>query len=153
MGMAKLIPVLLGLVGLSIGLGAGVFLRSAPPVGEGEVPEEAAAPETAPEFVKMNNQFIVPVLEDGRVSALVILSLTLEIRTGAREEVFEMEPKLRDGFLQVMFDHANAGGFKGVFTDGANLAVLRSALREMAQKQMGQAVRDVLISDIVRQDS
>lgn len=153
MGMAKLIPVLLGLVGLSMGLGAGVFLRSDPPVAEGEVPEESATPETAPEFVKMNNQFIVPVLEDGRVSALVILSLTLEIRTGAREEVFEMEPKLRDGFLQVMFDHANAGGFKGVFTDGANLAVLRSALREMAQKQMGQAVRDVLISDIVRQDS
>lgn len=153
MGMAKLAPILLGLVGLAMGLGAGVFLRPEAPVGEGEVLEEAVSPETTPEFVKMNNQFIVPVLEDGRVSALVILSLTLEIRTGAREEVFEMEPKLRDGFLQVMFDHANAGGFKGVFTDGANLALLRSALREMAQKQMGQAVRDVLISDIVRQDS
>jgi flagellar protein FliL len=153
MGMMKLLPIILGLVGLAAGLGAGLFLRPVAEGGEVAPVENLSSPETAPEFVKMNNQFIVPVLEEGRVAALVILSLTLEIRAGAREEIFEMEPKLRDGFLQVMFDHANAGGFKGVFTDGANLALLRSALREVAQKQMGEAVRDVLLSDIVRQDS
>jgi hypothetical protein len=153
MRMMKLLPFVLGLMGLAAGLGAGLFLRPEAVGGEVAPVKEVSSPENAPEFVKMNNQFIVPVLEEGRVVALVILSLTLEIRIGAREDIFEMEPKLRDGFLQVMFDHANAGGFKGVFTDGAKLALLRSALREVAQKQMGEAVRDVLISDIVRQDS
>jgi flagellar FliL protein len=55
--------------------------------------------------------------------------------------------------LQVMFDHANAGGFKGVFTDGANLILLRAALRETAQKLLGDMVVDVLIADLARQDS
>ena len=52
-----------------------------------------------------------------------------------------------------MFDHANAGGFRGTFTDGANLVVLRSALLEVAQSTLGDLVSDVLIVDIVRQDS
>jgi hypothetical protein len=81
------------------------------------------------------------------------MSLTLEVRPGATEAVYLREPKLRDALLQVMFDHANAGGFKGVFTDGANLILLRSALFETAQKTLGDIVLNVLISDISRQDS
>ena len=61
--------------------------------------------------------------------------------------------KLRDAFLQVMFDHANAGGFSGSFTDGSNLILLRAALLEMAVKTLGDVISDVLINDIVRQDS
>lgn len=106
-----------------------------------------------PDYVKLSNQFVVPVVENGRVAAMVILSLTLEVPTGTSEAVYAREPKLRDGFLQVLFDHANAGGFRGTFTDGANLVILRSALREVAQKIMAGAVSDVLIADIVRQDS
>lgn len=106
-----------------------------------------------PDYVKLPNQFVVPVVEDGRVAALVILSLSLEVEPGASEAVFAREPRLRDGFLQVLFDHANAGGFRGTFTDGANLVLLRGALREAAAKVLGGQVRDVLISDIVRQDS
>lgn len=104
------------------------------------------------DYVKLNNQFVVPVVQNGRVAALVILSLSLEVKAGATEKVYQVEPKLRDGFLQVMFDHANTGGFMGTFTDGSNMILLREALREVAQSILGPEVSDVLIVDIVRQD-
>jgi len=113
--------------------------------------EKGDAP--AHDYVKLNNQFVVPVVQNGRVAALVILSLSLEVATGSTEKVFQVEPKLRDGFLQVMFDHANTGGFMGTFTDGSNMILLREALREVAQRVLGPDVTDVLIVDIVRQDS
>ena len=164
----KLIPALLALVGLGIGGAAGFFLRPAPPeattvetetateAGAGahdSAPAHDVAEETPPEYVKMNNQFVIPVLEGGRVASMVIVSLSLEVATGSSEQVYSREPKLRDAFLQVLFDHANAGGFRGAFTDGSNLILLRQALLEKARSVIGEVVRDVLISDIARQDS
>ncbi|MCW1919182.1 flagellar basal body-associated FliL family protein [Rhodobacter sp. KR11] len=159
----KLIPVILGIIGLLIGAGAGFFLRPAPePAAEGEAAAaDAHAAETPaegeavvlPEFAKLQNQFVVPVMEGGKISAMVILSFSLEVETGASVEVYAVEPKLRDMFLQVLFDHANAGGFAGVYTDGANLVILREALLEAAKSVLGEKVKDVLITDLVRQDS
>jgi hypothetical protein len=103
--------------------------------------------------VKLNNQFIVPVVEQAEVQALVILSISLEVRPGTTEAVYTQEPKLRDAFLQVLFDHANAGGFNGAFTSSTNMDVLRQSLLETAQAVIGKSVRNVLIVDIVRQDS
>lgn len=180
--MKKLVPVVIALVGVLGGAGAGFVLRPAPEmsaggdtsapgeVAEGEAPADdqgaapadkrgeatpAAAAEDSgvPDYVKLSNQFVVPVVEEGRVAAMVILSLTLEVPVGGSEAIYAREPKLRDAFLQVLFDHANAGGFRGAFTDGANLVILRRALREVAQNIMAGGVSDVLIADIVRQDN
>ncbi len=148
----KLLPILLGLIGLGLGLGAGIFLRPAhetPAVVE-EVPLD---PALAPEYIKLASQFIIPVMAKGRVSAMVILSLCLEVTNGTTAEVYDVEPKLRDVMLQVMFDHANSGGFDGSYTDGANLLLLRKALLEAAKGVLKDKVTDVLIIDIVRQDS
>lgn len=164
--LRKLIPLLLALVGLGIGAGAGLFLRPEPEHvvaegdgaehGEGEAKKEDHAeeePEVPPEYVKLNNQFVVPVMDGGKVISMVILSLSLEIEPGKSQDIYAREPKLRDIFLQVLFDHANAGGFQGSFTDGSNLVLLRKTLFEAAQGVMGEVVKDILISDIARQDS
>lgn len=149
---AKILPLLLALLGLGAGIAGGLFLR---PAEEHSEAEAAATEEPVPstEFAKLNNQFVIPVVEGGRVVSLVIMSLSIEVTLGGTESVFLQEPKLRDAMLQIMFDHANAGGFNGVFTDGENLIVLRRALLEAAQKIMGAVVRDVLISELSRQDS
>lgn len=153
----KLFPLILALVGLGIGIGAGIFLRPAPdPAAEAAAAAAHSAeadPKSAPEYVKLNNQFVVPVLQDGRVESMVILSLSLEVKPNSSEEVYSKEPKLRDVFLQVLFDHANAGGFRGSFTDGANLILLRRALQEAGVSVLGEILTDVLIVDIARQDS
>ncbi len=148
--MKKLIlPVVLGLIGLAAGAGAGFFLR-ADASATAEV--ESEEPTVPPEYAKLNNQFVIPVMEDGVVVSLVVLSLSLEVTPGSTIMVFEHEPKLRDVFLQVLFNHANAGGFRGSFTDSANLVPLRMALFEAAVGVLPNVVTDVLIGDIVRQD-
>ena len=86
------------------------------------------------------------------MTALVVISLSLEMTSGGPELVFRREPKLRDSFLQVLFDHANSGGFEGNFTTGRKMDLLRGALRESAIKTLGNTVTNVLIADIVRQD-
>lgn len=105
-----------------------------------------------PDFVKLNNQFVVPVVASGKVEALVILTLSLETAPGTRDLIYDIEPKLRDAFLQVLFDHSNMGGFQGAFTRSNNLDILRGALLEVAQRQIGHGVHSVLIVDIARQD-
>lgn len=186
--MRKLLPLILGLLGLAAGGGAGYMLRPPPatPLAESAVskdhaktadahaaPQDGSAtptPEVADggqdaghgvaadhaspfEYVKLNNQFVVPVIAKDQVAALVILSLTLEVTTGSGEEVFAAEPKLRDSFLQVLFDYAIADGFKGAFTQSGRMERLRKALLEPARRILGAAVSDVLIVDIVRQDT
>lgn len=156
----KLIPVLLILMGLGIGVGAGLFLRPEPALQatedggtDAKTEDPDAEPEIPPEYVKLNNQFVVPIMSDGKVISMVILSLSLEVEPGTSQEIYAREPKVRDVFLQVLFDHANAGGFQGSFTDGANLVLLRKTLFEAISNIMGETVKDVLISDIARQDS
>ncbi|GAB4387257.1 flagellar basal body-associated FliL family protein [Albidovulum sp.] len=175
--MGKILPVLLAIIGFGAGAGAGYMLRPPP------APEPAADthPDTAdaegssaghgaetapdghggddaaaagePEYVKLNNQFVVPVVDDNHVESLIILSISLEVAPGSTEAVFQKEPKLRDAFLQVLFDHANAGGFRGAFTRASSMEALRNGLLEIARRTMGATVRDVLITDIVRQDA
>jgi hypothetical protein len=173
--LRKLFPLLLGLAGLGAGVGAGLYLRPdastehhSPGDASGESgatkheggqtaeagdPTDAEGDGTSPEYVKLNNQFVIPVVQEGRVAAMVVLSLSLEVEAGNTEAVYQREPKLRDVFLQVLFDHANVGGFSGSFTDGSNLVVLRTSLKEAAALVLGRTVRDVLITDIARQDS
>ncbi|MDP4031277.1 MAG: flagellar basal body-associated FliL family protein [Pseudorhodobacter sp.] len=150
--MRKILPVFLALIGLVAGIGAGLFLRPAPALDEQSVVAEPL-PTHQSEYVKLNNQFIIPVVEGGRVASMVIMALSLEVTPGSTEAIYAREPKLRGALLQVMFDHANAGGFRGSFTDGVNLMLLRKALLEAAQSVMGSVVSDVLIADIARQDS
>lgn len=170
--LRKILPVLLGLIGLAGGGAAGYFLRPAPAPPEdhamaegaddhgeaaadahGDAHDDGHGGDITSEFVKLNNQFIVPLVTEQRVSGLVILSLSLEVKVGETEAVYRAEPKLRDGFLQVLFDHANTGGFRGIFTDTATMDDLRRALTESAREILGPGVIGVLVSDIVRQDS
>ena len=95
---------------------------------------------------------MVPVVSGSRVDALIVVSLSVEVSAGRKDEVYAREPKLRDAFLQVFFDHSNTGGFKGIFTNSNNMNVLRRALLETAQDISGDLISDVLIMDIARQD-
>lgn len=156
--MAKLLPIILLVLGTAIGGGAGVFLKPEELACEGEDCGEHAETETEEEpegdtsFLAMKNQFVVPVIEEGLVKSLVVLSISLETGSESAELVFSKVPKLRDTFLQVLFDHAHVGGFDGAFTESGRLSILRVALLEAAQSVVGKRVSDILITDIVRQE-
>jgi len=162
--MGKILPILLLLIGVGAGVGAGIVLKPAPAVHSdvadcAPVEHAALAPvvddhgnEIGPEYVKMSNQFVIPVVSDGKMTALVVLSISLEVSAGGKEATFQMEPKLRDAFNQVLFDHANAGGFDGVFTNSHNMILLRDSLYEVAKKISGPVIKGILFGEIVRQD-
>lgn len=172
--MSKLLPVLLLLVGIAGGVGAGLVLApeplACPEAGGAEAgalpegcppPSDAVAEEEAgeeggeapAEFVRMNDQFVIPVLRDGEARALVVLSLTLEVEPGRTGAIFEIEPRLRDALLGVLFDHANAGGFDGAYTAAGPMVRLRRALLEAAVRIGGDDIRDILVLDLLRQDT
>jgi flagellar protein FliL len=118
--------------------------------GAGDSPAAASG---LSEYVRLNNQFVVPIVQGGSVRSLVVMSLTLEVDVGRNSAVFDREPRLRDAFLRVMFAHANAGGFDGSFTQASVMDPLREALAEAARGILGPMLRDVLIVDITRQDA
>ena len=162
--MAKFLPILIVLSGLLGGLGAGFALRPdpTPPADAtdmGSDTDPTATPTPAPkhdsarELVRLSEQFIIPVLDQGRVAAMMVISLTLDVTDGNAQRVTEEEPRLRNAFLQVMFDHANQGGFGGMFTSSSNMTALRTALREGAQVILGPIVHEVLITEMSRRDT
>jgi flagellar FliL protein len=156
-----LLPILMIIIGVGGGAAAGFFLKSASEVATENPPEcimpdagVAPVPDTGPvEYVKINNQFVIPVLRSGQVAALVVLSLSVEVTAGQKDVVYEREPKLRDVFNEVLFLHANVGGFDGVFTDTLKMNSLRRGLSEAAAGVLGPISRGILVTDIVRQDA
>jgi flagellar protein FliL len=114
---------------------------------------EESDPNSPYEYVRLNNQFVVPLIRHGSVRSLVVLTLTIEVESGENELVYDREPRLRDALLRVMFSHANVGGFDGSFTAVESMAPLREGLREAARQVLGAVAHDVLIMDIVRQDA
>jgi flagellar FliL protein len=104
-------------------------------------------------YVAMDKPFVVPVFSDGRVIAMVVVSLSVETDTEAAPTVEGVKPRLRDSFLKTMFRHANSGGFDGSFTAGPKMDDLKSALLEAARGILpGAPVDEVLITEIARQD-
>ncbi len=173
--LGKILPVLMLAVGAGAGIGAGLYLKPDPSEmtmeehdkkiehkDGGTKSDDAAkkmdagkdddATESTYEYVKLNNQFLVPVVVDELIESLVVMTLSVEVETGRGEVIYSREPKLRDAFLQVLFDHSNIGGFRGEFTNAKNLDALRQALTEVAQSIAGDSVNGILITDIARQD-
>lgn len=164
--MAKLLPVLLAVVGLAGGGAAGFFLRPDPAETSHDASVHADCPapvatvaavappagQGASAFVKFDNQFVVPVTSSDAIVSLVVLSLTLEVSEGAQDNIFARMPKLRDAFLGVLFDHSSAGGFSADFVNGRGLDTLRGLLKETAIGTAGSEIVDVLIVDLVKQD-
>lgn len=158
-----LVPVIALAAGIGVGAGAALFLKPADEPAEetqaepdSETQEEAfepAEPGQPAEFAQLGNQFVVPVVRGGVVRALVLVSVTLEVTEGGSATVHSMEPRLRDAFLQVLFDHANTGGFDDRFTQNDRMSLLRQGLREAAHRLLGPILRDVLIVDLVRQEA
>jgi flagellar basal body-associated protein FliL len=153
------VPIVALVMGVAAGVG-GAILMSPDETNEqvegawdGPVPPPEPTPGEPAEYADLGNQFVVPVLRDGEVRALVLVSITLEVSEGTTGQVFALEPRLRDAFLRVLFDHANAGGFDDRFTQSDRMSLLRQGLREAAHRLLGPMLRDVLIVDIVRQEA
>lgn len=97
------------------------------------------------------SQFFVPLMRNGDMGAVMILTLTIETGGADLPAMKQQEHRLRDALLRELLIHANTGGFDGNFTSEARLAPLRERLQKAAQASTDLTIRAVLIEDIARQ--
>lgn len=110
---------------------------------EGPVPAEG--------WFTFPSQFFVPLMRNGDMGAVMILTLTIETPGAELAAMEQQEHRLRDALLRELLIHANTGGFDGNFTSEARLAPLRQRLQKAAQTSTDLTVKAVLIEDIARQ--
>ena len=164
--LKKIMPVMALLVGLAGGATAALVLAPA----EDETAERdetggsedlSKAPEATgdrekpddTEIVKLPSQFVVPVILDNRVRAMVILSVALEVELGQGDTVRALEPKLRDEFLSELFNLAALDGFRDEMISRKTLELVKHALTARSVDVLGQEHVTVLITDMARQDT
>lgn len=97
-------------------------------------------------------QFFVPLMRNGDMGAVMILTLTIETSGAELPAMQAQEHRLRDALLRELLIHANTGGFDGNFTSEARLAPLRERLHKAADASTSLTVKAVLIEDIARQE-
>ncbi|MDP4990714.1 MAG: flagellar basal body-associated protein FliL [Marivita lacus] len=105
------------------------------------------------EIVKLPSQFVVPVIMDNRVRAMVILTVALEVEVGQGDRVRALEPKLRDEFLAELFSLAALDGFKDEMISRKTLELVKRALSVRSSEVLGLQNVNVLVTDMARQDA
>lgn len=104
------------------------------------------------EFLKFKRQFVVPVVGEDRIEALVLLNIGISLSGDVKEELFRYEPKFRDAFMRELLSMSNAGYFNNELTDPQTYEVLRETLLRAAKDIEKDGVKDILILDFARQD-
>lgn len=154
--MKKLFPVLIIIIGVAAGAGAGIFLKpvqTADPENEHVDHEPSAIDEGAERsFVKIGKQTIVPVVNDGETRALMLFELAVDVPATRADQVHEMEPRLRDAFLRELFQMSYTGAFLTNFTEERIIEELRRNLTNAARTYLGHNQAEVLILDVMRQE-
>ena len=160
-------PILALVLGLASGGTAAVFLSksddSAASEALGASPtdqtvakgtaEDAQQESGSLEIVKLPSQFVVPVIIDTRVRAMVILTVALEVEAGRGDLVRSLEPKLRDEFLSELFGLAALDGFNDEIITRQTLELVKRALSQRSKDVLGVQNVNVLITDMARQDT
>lgn len=150
--MKPLIIAIAGIVALGGGAVAGVLLGGASPNQDASLQKAPVAKPARFEYVKFNSQFVVPVQTDGKITALLVVNLQLEVGEGSTEQAFRSEPRIRDAFLKILFAMAAEGAFDRDMFAPATQTELRGRLLAAARAVMGNTVNAVLISDFLKQD-
>ena len=96
-------------------------------------------------------QFFVPLVRQGDMRDIMILTLTLQTDAASAPALSRKEHALRDALLRALMIHANTGGFDGNYTADRNLALLRESLLKAGQAVTDLPLTAVLIEDIARQ--
>lgn len=103
-------------------------------------------------YYKFSREFVVPLIENGRVSSLVILNINLEIDASASGQMFSMEPALRDNIMTTLISLANDGRTFQTLSNIESYESMRAMVLMNLRKLVPNGIRNVLILDMARQD-
>jgi hypothetical protein len=146
--MKRSLAVIGVVLGLAVGGGAGSYWYMAPA-------GDAAASLLRSEhhaFIDMERKFVVPLVRGNRVRSLVVVDLRLEVRSAAETRAQELKPKIRDLFLDTLYEMAVAGAFDGDLYSNNVQGEMRTRLLEDAMQVLQDDATAILISELLRQD-
>ena len=103
-------------------------------------------------YLKFKRQFVVPVMQNGKIDALVIMNLNLELNDDVPDNAYSLEPKLRDALTRELLTLSDDDMFGTNLTSADSYEVLRSTLLRAAKAVMPEGIEDILILDIARQE-
>lgn len=104
------------------------------------------------DFIKFKRQFVVPVLKDNAVDALILINLALEVPASERDNMFRLEPRFRDAFIRELLQLSDDGYFDQELTSSDTYEILRETLSRAADDVSDGGVNKILILDLSRQD-
>ncbi|NNC37701.1 MAG: flagellar basal body-associated FliL family protein [Acidimicrobiales bacterium] len=103
-------------------------------------------------YLKFKRQFVVPVMQEGAIEALVIMNLNLEMNDNAPENAYSYEPKLRDAIMRELLALSNAGVFGADLTSAESYEKIRENLLTACQDVIKEGIDNILILDVARQE-
>ncbi|CAM3255215.1 hypothetical protein PANO111632_10625 [Paracoccus nototheniae] len=122
-----------------------------PPVAADDHGGDASAAFGEEGFFTFPSQFFVPLVRQGDMRDMMILTLTLQTNAASIDALGRKEHALRDALLRALMIHANTGGFDGNYTADRNLVLLRKSLMTATKTVTKLPVSAVLIEDIALQ--
>jgi flagellar basal body-associated protein FliL len=146
--MKRTLAVIGVVLGLAVGGGAGSYWYMAPA-------QDASASRLASAdhaFVDMERKFVVPLVRGSRVRSLVVVDLRLEVRSSAETRAQELKPRIRDLFLDTLYEMAVAGAFDGDLYSNNVQGEMRARLLEDARRVLQDDATAILIGELLRQD-
>ena len=173
--MRRVLFLVLVFVGIAGGIAAGILLK--PPAGPDAAAKDSGAegatadgkhtaipdpvalgpPRDETEvkrrmYVSVGEQTIVPVVDGERTRALMLFELAVDVDPSGHEQAILIEPRLRDAFLRVLLKMSSTGAFTETYTEDWVIDEVRRALGQEARRFLGDALRDVLVLDVIRQE-
>lgn len=103
-------------------------------------------------YFKFSREFVVPIMSEGSVRALVILHIQLEVDSEISSSLFSMEPKLRDNIMSTLIGISHDGKLFDNLTDPESYESIRALILENLQKVKSEGIDNILIVDLARQD-
>ena len=103
------------------------------------------------EYYKFSREFVVPITEGERVDSLVIINLNLEIDKSVSDQVYGIEPKLRDNIMSTLIRLSNEGNTLGDLTNPENYETIRSMILANLREVLPTGLENVLILDMAKQ--
>ena len=105
------------------------------------------------EYLEFRRQFVVPIIRENGVKALLVLDLTIEVAPGTASDAYAYEPKLRAAFLETLFRLSHTGMFSDDLTEPRVRDAIQEELLYTAQQILGDKAYDVLVLGVLRQDT
>ena len=111
-----------------------------------------SAPSSDVDYFKFSREFVVPIIRDGKVASLIILNINLEVDGSLTDELFSLEPKIRDNIMTTLIQLSNDGSTLVAISDVQNYESIRATLLMNLGKVVPSGIRNVLIVDMGKQD-